>query len=139
MAPAARQIHIIKGQSGLMHFDSVPDTSTFVTDESMSIAVQQGYATYIVNPVLYTWFSLEFATQGTQIVPSDYVYIVKTAPANMQKFGLKAIIVLQTFRVCYFSIQISIRRIKKSAVNAENPADSFLLLFLFHLPFFRKG
>jgi hypothetical protein len=68
----------------------VSDTSTFINDALISIAVQQGYATYIVNPVLYTWFSLEFATQGTQIVPSDYIFIVKTSSGKYAKVWFKS-------------------------------------------------
>ena len=55
-----------------------------------SIAVQQGYATYIVNPEIYTWFKIELATQGTQIVPSDYIYIVKTADGKYAKVWFKS-------------------------------------------------
>jgi len=79
-----------KGQTGFDALKVVSDTSTFVPDESISIAVQQGYATYIVNPKLYTWFGLEFAAQGTQIVPSDYIYIVKTASGKFAKVWFKS-------------------------------------------------
>jgi hypothetical protein len=79
-----------KGQSGFDALITVPDTTTFVNDASISIAVQQGYATYVVNPALYTWFSIQLATQGTQIVPSDYVYIVKTADGKYAKVWFKS-------------------------------------------------
>jgi hypothetical protein len=79
-----------KGQPGFDALGIVSDTSTFINDSSISIAVQQGYATYIVNPALYTWFSLQFATQGTQIVPSDYIYIVKTATGKFAKVWFKS-------------------------------------------------
>jgi hypothetical protein len=79
-----------KGQTGFDDLIVVPDTTTFVTDASISIAVQQGYATYIVNPTIYTWFTLEFATQGTQIVPSDYIYIVKTGTGKYAKVWFKS-------------------------------------------------
>jgi HmuY protein len=79
-----------KGQTGFDALKSVSDTATFVNDNSISIAVQQGYATYVVNPVLYTWFTLEFAAQGTQIVPSDYVYIVKTSTGKYAKVWFKS-------------------------------------------------
>lgn len=79
-----------KGQTGFDGLKIVPDTSTFVQDKSVSIAVQQGYATYIVNPVLYTWFSLEFATQGTQIVPADNIYIVRSATGKYAKVWIKS-------------------------------------------------
>jgi hypothetical protein len=79
-----------KGQSGFDDLIVVSDTATFKPDVSIDIAVQQGYATYIVNPVLYTWFTLEFATQGTQIVPSDYIYIVKTSSGKYAKVWLKS-------------------------------------------------
>jgi hypothetical protein len=79
-----------KGQTGFDALTVIPDTTTFSEDSSISIAVQQGYATYVVNPALYTWFTLEFATQGTQIVPSDYVYIVKTATGKYAKVWFKS-------------------------------------------------
>jgi hypothetical protein len=79
-----------KGQSGFDALKAVADTSTFVTDDSISVAVIQGYATYIVNPLLYTWFSLEFSAQGTLIVPSDYVYIVRTSTGKYAKVWFKS-------------------------------------------------
>src|SRR5450759_67356 len=79
-----------KGQTGFDALKVVPDTTTFAQDASISIAVQQGYATYVVNPSLYTWFSLEFATQGTQIVPTDYIYIVKTGTGKYVKVWFKS-------------------------------------------------
>jgi hypothetical protein len=79
-----------KGQAGFDALTTVTDTSTFVTDTSVDIAVQMGFATYIINPVLYTWFTLEFAAQGTQIVPSDYVYIVRTATGKYAKVWFKS-------------------------------------------------
>lgn len=79
-----------KGQTGFDLINVVSDTATFVSDDTLHIAVQQGFATYIVNPVLYTWFTLEFATQGTQIVPSDYIYIVKTSSGNYAKVWFKS-------------------------------------------------
>jgi hypothetical protein len=79
-----------KGQSGFDDLKVVPDTTTFVTDVSISIAVQQGYATYIVNPALYTWFTLEFTAQGTQIVPSDDVNLVKTSTGKYAKVWFKS-------------------------------------------------
>jgi hypothetical protein len=79
-----------KGQAGFDALTVIPDTTAFSADASISIAVQQGYATYVVNPALYTWFSLEFTTQGTQIVPSDYIYIVKTANGKFAKVWFKS-------------------------------------------------
>jgi hypothetical protein len=49
-----------------------------------------GFATYIINPVLYTWFTLEFAAQGTQIVPTDYIFIVRTATGKYAKVWFKS-------------------------------------------------
>jgi hypothetical protein len=80
----------MKGQTGFDALKVVPDTATFTTDESISIAVQQGYATYIVNPEIYTWFAIELAAQGTQIVPTDYIYIVKTNDGKYAKVWLKS-------------------------------------------------
>jgi hypothetical protein len=80
----------LKGQAGFDALKVVPDTTTFFQDKSISVAVQQGYASYIVNPALYTWFSLEFAAQGTQIVPADNIYIVKTATGKYAKVWIKS-------------------------------------------------
>lgn len=80
----------LKGQTGFDALKVIPDTTTFVADAAMQIAIQEGYATYVVNPVLYNWFSLEFATQGTQIVPSDYIFIVKTATGKFAKVWFKS-------------------------------------------------
>ena len=79
-----------KMQGGFDSLAVVQDTTTFFADDSMQIAVQQGYATYIVNPKLYTWFSMEFGANGTQIVPTDYVYIVKTATGKYAKVWFKS-------------------------------------------------
>ncbi len=80
----------LKGQAGFDALGVVPDTTTFIEDESIEIAIQQGYATYVVNPGLYTWFTIELAAQGTQIVPSDYIYIVKTADGKFAKVWFKS-------------------------------------------------
>lgn len=75
-------------QKGLAGFDAlktISDTATFAVDDSISIAIQQGYAYYVVNPTLYQWFSLEFAPQGTQIVPSDFIYVVRTGTGKYAK------------------------------------------------------
>lgn len=79
-----------KGQTGFDALRSVSDTSTFASDDSLNIVIQQGYATYVVNPVLYTWFTLEFATQGTQIVPTDYIYVIKTGTGKYAKVWFKS-------------------------------------------------
>lgn len=79
-----------KGQSGFDALTSVPDTSTFVVDKTISVAVVMGYQDYIVNPLLYTWFSLEFSAQGTQILPTEYVYIVKTSTGKYAKVWFKS-------------------------------------------------
>jgi hypothetical protein len=79
-----------KGQTGFDALTVIPDTTTFASDASISIAVQEGYKDYIVNPVLYTWFTLEYATQGTQIVPSDYIYFVKTGTGKYAKVWFKS-------------------------------------------------
>ncbi len=79
-----------KGLSGFDAINSVPDTATFAVDDSVKIAVVQGYATYIVNPELYTWFTMEFAAQGTQIVPSDYIYFVQTGKGKFAKVWFRS-------------------------------------------------
>lgn len=78
-----------KGQTGFDALKVVSDTATFVVDDSVNIAVQQGYATYVVNPKLYTWFTIELAAQGTQIIPSNYIYIVKTGTGKFAKVWFK--------------------------------------------------
>jgi hypothetical protein len=80
----------MKGQTGFDSLNLVSDTVTFAADDSVKIAVQQGYATYLVNPVLYTWFTLEFANQVTQIVPTDDIFIVKTAAGKYAKVWFKS-------------------------------------------------
>lgn len=80
----------LKGQTGFDALKAVPDTASFTSDDSFNIAVQGGYATYIVNPEIYTWFSIELAPQGTQIVPSDFVYIVKTNDGKYAKVWLRS-------------------------------------------------
>ena len=80
----------LKGQTGFDALSIVPDTATFVKDASISIAVQQGYATYIVNPKIYDWFSLEFSAEGTQIIPTDYIFVVKTATGKYAKVWFKS-------------------------------------------------
>jgi len=79
-----------KGQAGFDALTLVSDTASFTEDTPVQIAVQQGYATYIVNPELYTWFSIEMAAQGTQIVPSDFIYVVKTADGKYAKVWFRS-------------------------------------------------
>jgi hypothetical protein len=79
-----------KGQTGFDALKFVSDTLTFVNDDFITIAVQQGYSTFVVNPVLYTWFTMEQATQGTQIVPSNYIFIVRTGKGKYAKVWFKS-------------------------------------------------
>lgn len=79
-----------KSQAGFDALKVVPDTASFEVDKSVQIAVQQGYATYIVNPELYTWFNIELAAAGTQIVPADYVYFIKTGTGKYAKVWFKS-------------------------------------------------
>ena len=79
-----------KLQAGFDGLKNVSDTSTFVEDQPIEIAVQQGYATYVVNPKLYSWFTIELAPAGTQIVPTDYIYIVKTGTGKFAKVWFKS-------------------------------------------------
>jgi HmuY protein len=79
-----------KLQAGFDLLTLIPDTTTFKPDQTIQIAVQQGYASYDVNPVLYTWFNIELGANGTQIIPSDYVYIVKTATGKYAKVWFKS-------------------------------------------------
>jgi len=80
----------LKGQIGFDALKTVPDTATFSADASVNIAVQQGYATYVINPEIYTWFTIELATQGTQIVPSDYIFFIKTGDGKYAKVWFKS-------------------------------------------------
>ncbi len=79
-----------KGQAGFDAVKSADDTFKFMDDGPVSIAVQQGYETFILNPELYTWFTMEQASQGTQIAPSDFVYIVRTATGKYAKIWFKS-------------------------------------------------
>jgi hypothetical protein len=78
------------GQIGFDELTVVPDTATFSPDTEIQIAVQQGYATYIVNPEIYTWFAIELAATGTQIVPTDNVYIIMTSTGRYAKVWFKS-------------------------------------------------
>lgn len=81
----------LKGQSGFDALKTVSDTSTFQTDKEIQIAIIQGSAPYIINPAIYTWFSLELGgSQGTQIVPTDYIYIVRTASGKYAKVWFRS-------------------------------------------------
>lgn len=75
-----------KGQTGFDALKLVSDTATFAADDSVHIAVQQGYATYVVNPLLYTWFAYD----QTLLVPTDYVYMVKTGTGKYAKVWIKS-------------------------------------------------
>ncbi len=79
-----------KLQAGFDAIKIVPDTASFEVDKSIEIAVQQGSAIYIVNPELYTWFNIELAAAGTQIVPTDYVYFIKTGTGKYAKVWFKS-------------------------------------------------
>jgi hypothetical protein len=79
-----------KGQTGFDALKLVSDTSTFVIDADVSIAVQQGYAIYVVNPMLYTWFNIELGGVATQIVPTNYIYAVKTGTGKYAKVWFKS-------------------------------------------------
>jgi hypothetical protein len=80
----------LTGQQGFNNLTQVSDTLQFIQDDEITIAVQQGYATYLVNPELYNWFTMEMTTQGTQIVPSDSIYVVKTAKGKYAKVWFKS-------------------------------------------------
>jgi hypothetical protein len=55
----------------------------------MNIAVQGGYATYIVNKKLYNWFKMERTVDKTLIVPTDSIFIVRTATGKYAKVWFK--------------------------------------------------
>jgi hypothetical protein len=79
-----------KLQEGFDVLKVIPDTTTFTSDQAVQIAVQQGYTTYNVNPVLYTWFGMEFGANGTQIIPTDNIYIIKTAKGKYAKVWFRS-------------------------------------------------
>lgn len=79
-----------KLQAGFDLLTTIPDTTTFVEDTNVEIAVQQGYAYYNINPVLYSWFSIELGANGTQIVPTDNIYFIKTANGKYAKVWFKS-------------------------------------------------
>jgi hypothetical protein len=129
-----------KGQTGFDALTIVSDTATFAKDDSISIAVQQGYAYYVVNPALYTWFTLEFATQGTQIVPSDYIYIVKTATGKYAKVWFKSYY-SATILSGYVTFQYKYQPdgSKNPAIDAEK-TSTFILFSVYSLClFFHRG
>ncbi len=80
----------LTGQQGFNNLTQAEDTLQFIQDNEITIAVQQGYATYLVNPQLYTWFTMEMATQGTQIVPTDSIYVIRTARGKYAKIWFKS-------------------------------------------------
>jgi hypothetical protein len=80
----------LKEQSGFDALKVVSDTASFSLDASVSIPVQVGYATYILNPELYTWFTIELTTGATQIVPNDYIYVVRTGDGKYAKVWFKS-------------------------------------------------
>jgi hypothetical protein len=88
----------LKGQIGFDALKTVPDTATFSADASVNIAVQLGYATFVINPEFYTWFNIELAAQGTQIVPPITYSLLKPAMGNTLKYGLKAITAQQIYQ-----------------------------------------
>lgn len=80
----------LTGQQGFINLTQVADTLQFIQDAEISIAVQQGYANYLINPELYKWFTMEMAAQGTQIVPTDTIYVVQTAKGKYAKVWFKS-------------------------------------------------
>jgi len=79
-----------KGQTGFDALKLVPDTSTFISDDSVVVPIQGSYTIYVINPVLFTWFTMQTADQGTQIVPTDNIYIVKTGTGKFAKVWFKS-------------------------------------------------
>lgn len=79
----------LEGQSGYDELNIVPESLSYAVDDTVQIAVNGGYAKYVVNPTLYGWFTMEMATMGTQIVPSDQIFIVKTGKGKFAKVWIK--------------------------------------------------
>ena len=78
------------GQEGFDALKMVSDTLTYYPDDDIEVAIREGYATYTLNPSLYTWFGMEMGTMGTQIVPTDKIYIVKTATGKYAKVWIRS-------------------------------------------------
>jgi hypothetical protein len=76
------------GQTGFDALKNIPDTTTFFADQNVQVAFQGGYQTAIGNPVLNNWFTMIFGAT-TLIVPSDYIYIIKTAKGKYAKVWIK--------------------------------------------------
>jgi hypothetical protein len=74
-----------KKQAGFDGLKVVSDTATFEADKSVQVPVQGGFTTINVNPELTGWFTYQLADAGTQIVPTDYVYVIKTATGKFAK------------------------------------------------------
>ena len=93
----------------------------------------------MVNPILYTWFSLEFAPQGTQIVPTDYIYVVKTGTGKYAKVWFKSYY-SATNLSGYVTFQYKYQPdgSKNLAIDAENFRDSFIS-FIFSLRYLFAG
>lgn len=80
----------LTGQQGFNNLTTAEDTLQFIQDDEITIAVQQGYTTHLINPELYNWFTMEMATQGTLIVPTDSIYVIKTAKGKYAKVWFKS-------------------------------------------------
>ena len=77
----------MQNQSDFSSLASVPNIAQFTTDDTMKVIVFMGYALDTVNSVLYSWYNYDHTLH--QIVPSNNIYIVKTATGKYAKLWLK--------------------------------------------------
>jgi len=83
-----------KGQSGVIDMGDVDfsevtaaPTDGYTVDDSVAYAGNGGTTTYSVNPVLETWATME--GMPPTFVPSDHIFVVKTADGKYVKLWLK--------------------------------------------------
>lgn len=73
--------------SGFSTLVSVPGDVQFTYDDTMKVIVYMGYANDTVNSALYSWYSYDHLTH--LIVPSNNIYIIKTASGKYAKLWIK--------------------------------------------------
>jgi hypothetical protein len=78
----------LKNQNGFDTYKTLNDTAKFITDKNMQVMTYMGYGMDTVNPVLYTWFNYNFATN--QLIPTNMIYVVKTATGKYAKVWIES-------------------------------------------------
>lgn len=79
-----------KGEAGYNALTEVPENATFISDEMLDVAIQGGYVKQSGNVNLSKWFTMGSSTQATQIIPTDYIYIIKTTKGKYAKLWVKS-------------------------------------------------